>query len=65
MARVERRLAAFMAADIVAYSRLIETDEARTLTASWDEPSMVEFALVIFWRESDCQAVPNHVRQVT
>ena len=31
--RVERRLAAIMAADIVAYSRLIETDEARTLTA--------------------------------
>ena len=31
--RVERRLAAIMAADIVAYSRLIETDEARTLAA--------------------------------
>ena len=31
--RVERRLAAIMAADIVAYSRLIEADEARTLTA--------------------------------
>ena len=31
--RVERRLAAIMAADIVAYSRLIETDEARTLSA--------------------------------
>src|SRR4051794_31007404 len=31
--RVERRLAAIMATDIVAYSRLIETDEARTLTA--------------------------------
>lgn len=31
--RAERRLAAIMAADIVAYSRLIETDEARTLTA--------------------------------
>lgn len=29
--RVERRLAAIMAADIVAYSRLIEADEARTL----------------------------------
>ena len=32
--RVERRLAAIMAADIVAYSRLIETDEARTLARS-------------------------------
>jgi adenylate cyclase len=31
--RVERRLAAIMAADIVGYSRLIEKDEARTLTA--------------------------------
>jgi adenylate cyclase len=31
--RVERRLAAIMAVDIVAYSRLIETNEARTLTA--------------------------------
>ena len=31
--RVERRLAAIMATDIVAYSRLIEMDEARTLTA--------------------------------
>jgi TolB-like protein/class 3 adenylate cyclase len=31
--RVERRLAAIMATDIVGYSRLIETDEARTLTA--------------------------------
>jgi hypothetical protein len=31
--RVERRLAAIMAADIVGYSRLIETDEARTLAA--------------------------------
>lgn len=31
--RVERRLAAILAADIVAYSRLIEKDEARTLTA--------------------------------
>ena len=31
--RVERRLAAVLAADIVAYSRLIETNEARTLTA--------------------------------
>src|SRR5215204_4616009 len=31
--RVERRLAAIMATDIVAYSRLIETDEARTLNA--------------------------------
>jgi adenylate cyclase len=33
VARVERRLAAIMATDIVAYSRLMETDEARTLTA--------------------------------
>ena len=31
--RVERRLAAILAADIVAYSRLIETNEARTLAA--------------------------------
>ncbi len=31
--RVERRLAAIMATDIVAYSRLIERDEAGTLTA--------------------------------
>ncbi|PZV35854.1 adenylate class-3/4/guanylyl cyclase [Mesorhizobium kowhaii] len=31
--RVERRLAAIMAADIVAYSRLIEADEARTLAS--------------------------------
>lgn len=30
--RVERRLAAIMVADIVGYSRLIEADEARTLT---------------------------------
>ena len=30
--RVERRLAAIMATDIVGYSRPIETDEARTLT---------------------------------
>ena len=29
--RVERRLAAIMAVDIVGYSRLVETDEARTL----------------------------------
>ncbi|MGO4838398.1 adenylate/guanylate cyclase domain-containing protein, partial [Rhizobiaceae sp. 2RAB30] len=29
--RVERRLAAIMATDIVGYSRLIETDETRTL----------------------------------
>ena len=33
IARVERRLAAIMAADIVAYSRLVERDEARTLAA--------------------------------
>ena len=33
IARVERRLAAILAADIVGYSRLIETDEARTLAA--------------------------------
>ena len=33
VARVERRLAAIMATDIVAYSRLIETDEARTLSS--------------------------------
>ena len=33
VARVERRLAAIMATDIVAYSRLMETDEARTLTS--------------------------------
>ena len=32
VARVERRLAAIMATDIVGYSRPIETDEARTLT---------------------------------
>ncbi len=32
-ARVERRLAAIMAADIVGYSRLIDVDEAATLTA--------------------------------
>ncbi len=31
--RAERRLAAILAADIVAYSRLIEADEARTLAA--------------------------------
>ena len=31
--RVERRLAAILAADIVAYSRLIEADEAGTLTS--------------------------------
>jgi len=31
--RVERRLAAIMVADIVGYSRLIETDEAKTLAA--------------------------------
>ena len=31
--RVERRLAAIMAADIVAYSRLVEVDETRTLDA--------------------------------
>jgi class 3 adenylate cyclase len=34
--RVERRLAAIMAADIVAYSRLIEADEAGTLSAIKD-----------------------------
>ena len=33
IARVERRLAAIMAADVVGYSRLIEADEARTLAA--------------------------------
>src|SRR5262245_57209606 len=32
-ARVERRLAAILAADIVGYSRLIEADEAATLAA--------------------------------
>jgi adenylate cyclase len=31
--RIERRLAAILAADIVGYSRLVETDEARTLGA--------------------------------
>ena len=31
--RVQRRLAAILAADIVGYSRLIEADEARTLAA--------------------------------
>ena len=31
--RVERRLAAIMATDIVGYSRLVEADEARTLAA--------------------------------
>jgi class 3 adenylate cyclase len=34
--RVERRLAAIMAADIVAYSRLIETDESGTHSAIRD-----------------------------
>jgi class 3 adenylate cyclase len=33
VARVERRLAAILAADIVGYSRLIEQDEAATLEA--------------------------------
>lgn len=33
IARVERRLAAIMAADIVGYSRLMEADEAQTLAA--------------------------------
>ena len=31
--RAERRLAAIMAADVVGYSRLMETDEAATLAA--------------------------------
>ena len=31
--RVERRLAAIMATDIVGYSRMVEADEARTLAA--------------------------------
>ena len=31
--RAERRLVAILAVDIVGYSRLIETDEARTLAA--------------------------------
>ena len=31
--RVERRLAAILAADIVGYSRLVEKDEAATLAA--------------------------------
>jgi adenylate cyclase len=35
-ARVERRLAAILAADIVGYSRLIEQDEAATLEAIRD-----------------------------
>ena len=35
-ARVERRLAAILAADIVGYSRLIEADEAGTLAAIKD-----------------------------
>ena len=30
---VERRLAAILAADVVGYSRLVEADEAGTLTA--------------------------------
>ena len=33
-ARVERRLAAILAADVVGYSRLMEPDEASTLAAS-------------------------------
>ena len=33
VARVERRLAAILAADIVGYSRLVERDEAKTLAA--------------------------------
>ncbi len=36
IARVERRLAAIMAADVVGYSRLIEADEAGTLEAIRD-----------------------------
>ena len=32
-ARVERRLAALLAVDVVGYSRLVELDEARTLAA--------------------------------
>ena len=31
--RIERRLAAILAADVVGYARLIERDEASTLTA--------------------------------
>ena len=31
--RVERRLAAILAADVVGYSRLVEQDEAGTLAA--------------------------------
>lgn len=31
--RIQRRLAAVMAADVVGYSRLMETDEAGTLAA--------------------------------
>jgi adenylate cyclase len=33
-ARVDRRLAAILAADVVGYSRLVERDEAGTLTVS-------------------------------
>ena len=31
--RIQRRLAAILAADVVGYSRLMERDEASTLTA--------------------------------
>src|SRR5215475_4013014 len=40
--RVQRRLAAILAADVVGYSRLIEQDEAATISAlkAWRETSL-------------------------
>ena len=53
--RVERRLAAIMAVDIVAYSRLIETNEARTLTAIREIRSEVVEPLIAGQRSPVCR----------
>ena len=44
--RVQRRLAAILAADVVGYSRLMHRDEARTLAALKDRRSAILAPLV-------------------
>ena len=43
---MERRLAAILAAEVVSYSRLMETDDAGTLVAFQDRPQNILQSLV-------------------
>ncbi len=60
--RVQRRLAAILAADVVGYSRLIESDEESTITP----PNMFEnlrltWNLGIPWEESDTECLSGGI----